>query len=134
MDNYVCSEVVNTLKENPELHRSLEAAVELEVDNEMADGWTGFQWFELPEKPQTLKMLVLKRVLRVTRKTRTTTYYRLTDAEATQEALNIITILRELHETSETYEIPEDLFDDVTRYEDVKDPRLFLLGREKLHP
>jgi len=112
------SEVVELLKTRPELHDLLSSAVRMEEDNEVSYRWNGFEWYELPAHPQTLRMLVLKKVLKVNHKTGSRTYYRLSDREAVEEALRLVTIL--MMDSSETEEIPADLFDDVVGYEDVK--------------
>jgi len=112
------SEVVDLLKSSPELYDLLSSAVSIEDENEVDYGWKGFEWYELPAQPQTLKSLVLRKVLKVSYKTGSRTYYRLADREAVEEALGLTTIFM-MDETS-TEEIPTDLFDDVVGYEDVK--------------
>ena len=115
------NEVVDLLKTKPELYDSLNAALDIEDENELTSFWKGFEWYELPEKPQVLKMLVLKKILKVTSKTGGRTYYRLTDREATEEALRLTTLLIEgKNENTEMNQIPIDLLDDVVGYEDVK--------------
>lgn len=133
LDESVCSEIVDILRERPELSGSLEAAVNMERENGVTAGWRGFEWYELPEKPQTLKMLVLRKILKITHKTREHTLYRLTDPEATYEALKLTTLFMEdIHnENIESDEVPIDLFEDVVGYEDVKQLFLDTLYGEK---
>ena len=113
------SEVVDLLKIRPELYDLLSSAVSIEDENEVAYSWRGFEWYELPAKPETLKMLVLKRILKISYKTSSRTYYRLADREATEEALRLTAVLM-MDQGSQTEEISMDLFDDVYGYEDVK--------------
>ena len=115
------NEVVDLLKVRPELYDSLNASLDIEDENEITSFWKGFEWYELPEKPQVLRMLVLKKILKITSKTGGRTYYRLTDGKATEEALKLTTLFLEgRNENTETNEISIDLFDDVVGYEDVK--------------
>jgi len=114
------NEVVDLLKTKPELYELLDSAVKIEEENELSYTWKGFEWYELPAQPQTLKMLVLQKILRVSHKTQSRTHYRLADREAVEEALRLTSIfLMDKPETS-AEEIPLDLFDDVVGYEDVK--------------
>lgn len=123
MNDAVCSEVVNMLKSRPDLYDLLCSAVNIEEENELGYAWKGFEWYDLPAQPQTLRMLVLKKVLKVSHKAGSRTYYRLADREAVEEALRLTTILMMDSgeaSTDETDQIPIDLFDDVYGYEDVK--------------
>ena len=121
--NATCNEVVDLLKERPDLYDILNAAVNVEDENDVAYEWRGFEWWELPAKPQTLRMLVLKKILKISHKTSSRTFYRLADRQATEEALRLTTVLM-MDQSTQTEEIPIDLFDDVYGYEDVK--QLFL--------
>ena len=118
LDETVCSKVVDLLKTRLDLCDILNAAINIEDENEVAYEWRGFEWWELPAKPQTLKMLVLKKILKISYKTSSRTFYRLVDREATEEALRLTAVLS--MNVQETEEIPIDLFDDVYGYEDVK--------------
>jgi len=118
------NEIVDLLRTMPELYDLLDSAVRIEEENELSCAWRGFEWYELPAQPQTLKMLVLQKVLRVSHKTQSRTYYRLADREAVEEALRLTAIFLMDASESSTEDIPIDLFDDVVGYEDVK--QLFL--------
>jgi len=110
---------VDLLKKRGDLYEILDAAVKIEDENEVAYDWRGFEWWELPAKPQTLKMLVLKKILKISYKTSNRTYFRLVDREATEEALRLTAVLS-MDVQGQTEEIPMDLFDDVYGYEDIK--------------
>ena len=119
MDGAICSEVVDLLKTSPDLYEILNASINMEDENEVSYEWRGFEWWELPAKPQTLKMLVLKKILKISHKTSGRTYYRLVDRKATEEALRLTAVLS-MDQNRQTEEIPMDLFDDVYGYEDIK--------------
>lgn len=138
MDEAVCCEVVDLLKVRPELYDPLNTAIKIHEEKEMETGWDGFEWFELPAKPQTLKGLVLKKILKVNKKTRNRTFYQLFDLAAVKEALKITAILmmdENIH-NSLAEDVPLDLFDDVMGYEDVKQlffKSLFGEKEDKVH-
>ena len=107
------------LKKRGDLYEILDAAIKIEDENEVAYEWRGFEWWELPAKPQTLRMLVLRKILKISYKTSSRTYFRLVDREATEEALRLTAVLS-MDVQGQTEEIPMDLFDDVYGYEDIK--------------
>jgi len=113
------NEIVDLLRTMPELYDLLDSAVRIEEEHERSCAWRGFEWYELPAQPQTLRMLVLQKVLRVSHKTHSRTYYRLADREAVEEALRLTSIFM-MDNSEKSAEIPLDLFDDVVGYEDVK--------------
>jgi len=110
---------VDLLKKRGDLYEILDAAIKIEDENEVAYEWRGFEWWELPAKPQTLRMLVLRKILKISYKTSSRTYFQLVDREATEEALRLTAVLS-MDVQGQTEEIPMDLFDDVYGYEDIQ--------------
>ena len=106
MNSALSNEVVDLLKTKPELYDLLNSAVSIEDENEVSYGWNGFEWYELPAHPQTLRMLVLKKVLKVNHKTGRRTFYRLADREATEDALRLTSIFMMDDPSETTDEIP----------------------------
>ncbi|MCD6241030.1 hypothetical protein J7K27_05890 [Candidatus Bathyarchaeota archaeon] len=101
------------------IYRILRKAIKLHEENKDKEYWIGFEWYEVPPAaPQTLNQLVREEILKISYKSNKCTAYKLADELAVRKALEDF---EKMAETEEEEKIPEDLFDVILGYEDVKD-------------
>ena len=101
------------------VYRILRKAIKLHEENKDNKYWIGFEWYEVPPAaPQTLNQLVREEILKISYKSNKCTAYKLADELAVRKALEDF---EKMAETEEEEKIPEDLFDIILGYEDVKD-------------
>jgi Holliday junction DNA helicase RuvB len=94
----------------------LRRILELEQQHKNDNDWLGFSWREVPTHPGILNRLAAEGVIITSFHSRSTTAYR----------ANTQAVLELLGDSSETLEIPGDLFDIIVGYDELKN--LFLLS------
>lgn len=80
----------------------------------------GFKWYEVNVSPQKLNRLVTLGILKICYKSRSSTEYRLINRELVKEVLRTLEEAK-ANNQEENLEIPEDLFDCIIGYEDLKE-------------
>ncbi len=96
--------------------------------------YSGFEWYAVHGRPQTLNALVIRRILSITLKSNKYTCYRLTCREAVEKALEDFSSIVEVKE-EEVREVPGDLFDVIIGHEDKKEIlRRCLASERPMHP
>jgi len=117
------------LSRNPAALKTAEKALQLEGEakdkektGELKYPWMGFEWHEVPAQTQTLNQLVVDGLLvtggvRGTFKSNSSTTYKLKDPELVRECL---AMLNEAGQSTEEYEIPDDMFDFIFGHDEIK--------------
>jgi DNA replicative helicase MCM subunit Mcm2 (Cdc46/Mcm family) len=117
--------ILNYLFKHPEHADILRRAVEVEEKHSGDGHWLGWEWHEVRVHTGTINKLIIEGLVRVTYSSSSTTNYKLTDLEATKEALREFdAFVERSQEAEEGVEIPPDLFDAIVGYDDIK--QLFL--------
>lgn len=102
----------------------LRRILELEEANKDNPDWLGFEWHEIPTAPGVLHRMAAEGIITITLNSRSHTVYR-----ANHQA-----ILEMLGDSSETQEIPGDLFDIIVGYDELKNLfRLSLAAPRPVH-
>jgi len=130
--------IVFFLRDKPEYAEILRRARDLEDEHAGDESWLGWQWFQVRANPGQITKLVTMGLVTVTLSTKSSTHYRLTDPSLVEIALAELGTpqTRGLEgfgevEGVEKVEIPDDLFDVVVGYDDVKRMMLTALKAEK---
>jgi Holliday junction DNA helicase RuvB len=124
--NEVLTTTLELLREKPDLGETLRRITEYEAEHYKDEHFKlGWEWktFTPPISPQTLHMLHRRGIIRLVYDSRSTNGYLTADPEAILKALSINEA--EQIQTRTPYEdsmegIPEDLFDPIVGYDDVK--------------
>jgi Holliday junction DNA helicase RuvB len=113
--------IYRALTINPEWVDILQDALALQKKKEVEYAarecsWLGFEWFDVHASPQMLKKMVTSRLLNVTFSSHSSTHYMVADADLVREAIQAIS------EPTQPVErrAPDDLFDSIVGYSDVK--------------
>lgn len=102
----------------------LNRILQLEQEHKDDLDWLGFEWHEVPTSPGVLHRMAAEGLVTITLNSRKHTVYR----------ANHQVILELLGDSSETLEIPGDLFDIITGYDDLKNLfRLSLAASRPVH-
>ena len=124
--------IYRALTANPEWVEILQDALTLEERGEAerpARGysWHGFEWFEVHANPQTLKKMVTSKLLNITFSSHSSTHYKVADPTLVREAIQAISEPVPMVER----EMPDDLFNSIVGYADVKTLVRYALEAEK---
>ena len=124
--------IYRALTANPEWVEILQDALTLLEKKEaeqVARGypWLGFEWFEVHANPQTLKKMVTSKLLNITFSSHSSTYYKVADPTLVREAIQAISEPVPMVER----EMPDDLFNSIVGYADVKTLVRYALEAEK---
>lgn len=125
MDEKVVAKILD-LKDKPDYIEALEKILEFEENNDR--DWTSY---DVKVDGGTLYRLMTKGIIKVTFRSRSTKRYRLIDVEATRHALKL---LKEPEENYEEVELPDDMFDVIEGFDDIKFLfRMSLTSEEPVH-
>jgi len=112
--------IYRALITNPEWVEILQDALALqereEADRARGYSWLGFEWFEVHANPQTLRKMVTSRVLNITFSSHSSTNYKIADPALVREAIQAMSEPTAQPERG----MPDDLFDSIVGYPDVK--------------
>jgi Holliday junction DNA helicase RuvB len=124
--NEVLTAAIELLREKPDIRETLRRITEYEAEHYEDEHFKlGWEWktFNPPIPPQTLHMLHMRGILQLVYDSRSTNGYLTSDPEAILKALSISEAEHHqmgiLNEAS-LDDIPEDLFDPIVGYDDVK--------------
>ena len=123
METEVLTATLALLRERPETAAILKRITEWEAVHYKDEFFRlGFEWdaFQPPIKPQVLHMMHMRGVLRQAYKSRSGTGYLTADPAAVLKALQVFDSDRVVDYTPEAEGIPEDLFEVVVGYDDIK--------------
>jgi len=126
MERSKVSEIVAYLRANPDYVPIVRRALEYESEEEKKGYYLGFEWWNVGVKPSRLNKLVYDGLLKVSYKSRKSTCYKLIDRDAVEKALRILEAEKAMvpppiEAELGPVEIPDDLFDFIVGYDDVKD-------------
>jgi len=94
--------------------------------------WLGFEWHEVHGPPATLNKMVTSGVLDVSYSSHSSTNYKVRDPEVVKEAIALLEALP--MEPEVATEIPDDIFQPIIGYDDIKEFLLKALkGEKRLH-
>ena len=127
----VFGKTLELLRERPDHVNILKKVVAYEKEHKDDQPFKvlGWKWSDLRIQPATLKKLFLMGILNQPFKSRSRTGYLLVDREEVERALEFARVEQaEMVAEEKPFQVPEDLFDDVVGYEDVK--KLFRKGLE----
>jgi len=114
----------------------LKRMVEKEEEN-ISKGWSpSWEWHDIGVAPYVLRKLVLDGIIRVAYKSRTHTCYELVDRQKAKEFIQTYEQMKrqQIAPKEEAEEIPEDLFDVIEGYDDIKKfIKLSLMADEPVH-
>jgi len=122
MNEELKQKIKSLVYQNPKIGNILAHAVRIEEAKLPYIETLGWDWADVKASTQQLKQLVIEGVLKRTYQSAKETRFKLEDLETTKQALLELTreaTTREMAIT-EQLEIPEDIFDIITGYEDVK--------------
>jgi Holliday junction DNA helicase RuvB len=94
--------------------------------------WLGFEWHEVHSLPATLNKMVAERILDVNYSSHSSTNYKVADPEMVKEAIALLEAPPP--ETEEITEIPDNIFQPIIGYDDIKEFMLKALrGESRVH-
>jgi Holliday junction DNA helicase RuvB len=110
--------VKDLLDKDPSYKQILERAISYEDRNEERLGW---EWYDVCAEPRKLIKLITIGLAKINYKSRSATHYRLTDRAGIKKALELIEVMEGggLVEQKEAA-IPENMFELITGYDDIK--------------
>jgi replication-associated recombination protein RarA len=121
--NQISESVNKVLRENPENIEVLKRIVEF-VENNSENR---FEWHQVRIHPAKLKSLFLNGILEVVYKSNTTTVYSLVDFSQIKESIETFEKENKNAPYNEKFEIPNNLFDGIINYDDIKNTILHSL-------
>jgi Holliday junction DNA helicase RuvB len=124
--------IYRALTTNPGWVEILEDALALQEKEEAGQAargysWLGFEWFEVHANPQTLKKMVTSKLLNITFSSHSSTHYKVANPDLVREAIQAMVEPT----TQPQHEMPDDLFDSIVGYADVKTLVRYALEAEK---
>jgi Holliday junction DNA helicase RuvB len=126
-------DVLEFLVKNPRFESILRHAVDWEEDPKNADFELGWEPLQVHASRRDVEELVYAEIARLTMHSAHFAHFRLADREAVKASLEKFKEWKLEAEKEEAFVIPEDLFDDVVGYDDLKQLFLKALQGERVH-
>lgn len=125
--------IMQVLRKNSRILDALRKAIDYEETHSQEQHYLGWEWWEVSLRPVQLNKLIEEGVVNINYKSNNSTHYLLVDREQTKKAIGDYVLAVEETAVDEGMEekIPDNLFDTIVGYEDIKELMLRSIKSEE---